>query len=199
MNQYFNLSKSDNQKEIHLVDDPEYGSYEREENSKSDDLLVTAFKKVWEKKSQSIRDTIEENIDSGKSYKYFAIFLAIGCVFLLLSLFFLPTVVLSPHKFAMLFSIGSMCILASMAFYRGPVTYTKRLFRKDQALISIMYIISLFLTLYASMIAGSFLLTMISCGIQLFSLLWFVTGSFPGGTTGIKACASAIREKILGR
>mmetsp|Transcript_11185 Transcript_11185/g.11149 ORF Transcript_11185/g.11149 Transcript_11185/m.11149 type:complete len:87 (+) Transcript_11185:47-307(+) len=86
-----------------------------------------------------------------------------------------------------------------MAFYRGPITYTKRLFRKDQALVSILYLVSLFMTLYASVIAGSFLLTIISCAVQLFALLWFVTGSFPGGTIGLKACFNAITEKVLGR
>ena len=130
-------------------------------------MLITAFKKVWTQKAQGLRDSIEENLDSGKSYKYFAIFLGIGCLFLFMSFLFLPTVVLSPHKFALLFSIGSMCMLVSMAFYRGPATYTKRLFRKDQALFSGSYLISLFLTLYASIILDSYILTILACMVQV--------------------------------
>mmetsp|Transcript_24609 Transcript_24609/g.21834 ORF Transcript_24609/g.21834 Transcript_24609/m.21834 type:complete len:108 (+) Transcript_24609:23-346(+) len=107
MSKYFSFAKSDKPSEEQLVEDPEYGSYEKIDKKK-DDLLVSAFKQVWEKKSQQLRDTIEESVDTGKSYKYFAVFLGIGCLFLLLSLLFLPTIVFSPHKFAMLFTLGSL-------------------------------------------------------------------------------------------
>lgn len=119
------------------------------------------------KKAQGLKDTIEENMDSGKSYKMFGIFLGIGCLFLFLAFLFLPTVILSPHKFAMLFSIGSMWMLISMAFFRGPATYTKRLFRRDQALFSISYLVSLFLTLYCSIIMDNYILTILSCAVQV--------------------------------
>ena len=139
----------------------DYGNYEKLDKKKND-LLMNAFQKVWQGKSQQLKDTIEENMDSGRSYKFFAIFLGIGVLFLFLSLLFLPTVIFSPHKFAMLFSLGSICMLVSMAFYRGPLTYTKRLMKKDQALFSIAYIFSLFLTLYASIIMGSYIVTILA-------------------------------------
>ena len=65
MSKYFSLSKTQKQSEEHLVEDQEYGSYEKIEEKKND-LLVSAFKQVWQKKSQALRDTIEENMDSGK-------------------------------------------------------------------------------------------------------------------------------------
>ena len=116
-------------------------------------------------KAQGLRDSIEENLDSGKSYKYFVIFFAIGWLFLFLSCMFL--FVLSIHKFSLLFSVGSICMLVSMAFYRGPATYTKRLFRKDQALFSIWYLVSLFMTLYMSLIWNSTIMTMVACSVQV--------------------------------
>ena len=166
MEKYFRVfQKKDNQKESldnSLVADQEYGSYEKKIEEKKNEVVVNAFRQVWEKKSQQLKDSIEESMDTGKSYKYFAIFLGIGALFLFLSVLFLPTVIFSPHKFALLFSIGSVCMLISMAFYRGPKTYLKKLFRKDQALFSIAYICSLFLTLFSSVIMGSYLLTILA-------------------------------------
>ena len=107
MSKYFSFTKSDKPTQEHLVDDPEYGSYEKIDKKK-DELLVSAFKQVWERKSQQLRDTIEENMDSGRNYTLFAIFLGIGLLFLFISLIFLPAAIFSPHQFAMLFTVSSI-------------------------------------------------------------------------------------------
>ena len=53
-------------------------------------------------------------------YPYFALVFGIGCLFLFLSLWFLPMIVVAPRKCANLFNMGSICILSSFAILRGP-------------------------------------------------------------------------------
>jgi len=62
---------------------------------------------------------------SAERMQWFGILLVSGIVFLSLSFAFLPMVVLSPHKFALMFSMGSACIFSAQVSLRGLVLLQK--------------------------------------------------------------------------
>jgi hypothetical protein len=60
------------------------------------------------------------SIPSSQQLVYFFSFLAAGGVFLLLAfMVFLPVIILAPAKFALAFTLGSLCIMAGFLQLRG--------------------------------------------------------------------------------
>jgi hypothetical protein len=56
-----------------------------------------------------------------------------GLVFLSLSFFvFLPLIIIAPSKFAMTFTLGCMCVLASFAALRGWQQQVKDMFVRER-------------------------------------------------------------------
>ena len=102
-------------------------------------------------------------MDKGKSLKWSIVLLLISVICFFMSVLFLPVIVVSPHKFAFLFTCGSITALASMACYHGPGTYVGKLFGKDKCIFTVCYIASLIITLWCSLIMDSYILTLIAC------------------------------------
>ena len=90
-----------------------------------------------------------------------------GGVFFFLAFTMLPMLLISPGKFTMSFTLGSLCIMTALAFLRNPINYIKSLFEKDRIIISLVYISSLFLALYASLISGSYFMSIIALGVEV--------------------------------
>ena len=114
---------------------------------------------------ESIRNTATNLYE--KNYKYFAIAFGCGILLIILSLFFLPLAVISPQKFSLLFSLGSICILSSFAFLQNPYDYFMSLFSGEKLIFSVCYIGSLLLSIYASLIIKNYILTIIVTFIQV--------------------------------
>lgn len=81
--------------------------------------LMNTIKTGLINRALGVKETLTNTMDTGRNLTYFAIFLFIGILLILLSTFFLPVVVLSPHKFACLFSLGSLSIFIGLAYYHG--------------------------------------------------------------------------------
>eukprot|EP01071_Lankesteria_metandrocarpae_P014753 Lankesteria_metandrocarpae@DN890_c0_g1_i1.p1 len=112
---------------------------------------------------------------------YFVLFLGIGFAFIFLAFMFLPTIVFAPQKFALLFTLGSICMIASLVVIKGVSPLVKHLFSKKKILYSLAYFGSLFGTVYASVVTGSYLLTLLSAAIQMVSLFALLVSYVPGG------------------
>ncbi|GMT15111.1 hypothetical protein PFISCL1PPCAC_6408, partial [Pristionchus fissidentatus] len=106
------------------------------------------------------------------------------------SAFLLPVLLLQTRKFAALNSLGSAMLLASFVFVWGPLTYLSMLFDPSRRLVSICYLSSVFATLYSSLWLKSYIFTVLASTFQLFSLVWFVMSSVPGGERGLRFMAS---------
>jgi hypothetical protein len=78
-----------------------------------------------------------------------AVFFGIGVFFLLAAFTSLPFILISPASFNMYFSMASSCMLTSVSFYYGPLNYVKTLFNAENRMISGMYVLSTFASLYA--------------------------------------------------
>ena len=90
-----------------------------------------------------------------------------GALFLLISFMLLPAIVLSPQKFSMFFTLGSVFLLVGFAFMKGPYKYAKNLFAKERLLFSVAYLASIIFTIYASIIVGSYLMTILASALQV--------------------------------
>lgn len=113
-------------------------------------------------------------MDTGRNWGYFSICLLAGCFFFFLAFTMLPMILISPGKFTLSFTLGSICIMAALAFLRNPVKYLKSLFEKDRILVSSAYICSLVLGLYASLISSSYFFTILAILVEVSFLLTLV-------------------------
>ena len=108
------------------------------------------------------RELITGSSNSGASMKYFLMFLGVAVLFFALSFLFLPVVYLYPYKFALLFTLGSINVIIGLAFYHGPFAYLKVMFSRDKFVFSLMYILSIVFTIWASSMYKSYIFTILA-------------------------------------
>lgn len=102
-----------------------------------------------------------------KNYYAFGAFLIVGGLFLFLSLTFLPLIFFAPNKFNLFFSLGSLFLHCSMSFFYGPMTYIGMLFKRENFVITPLYMGSLFLSIFSSLFWGSYFLAFLILALQV--------------------------------
>ena len=143
---------------------------------------------------KSISSTTSAALDSAavtqQQYAYFFGFLGVGVLLVLLSFFvFLPMIILRPSKFAITFSLGSMLILMSLGFLRGWKSMVQGMVERERIGPSALYVGSLVGTLWASLVAKSYLLSIGMVGVQVAMLTYYVVSLVPGGAAGLRVLA----------
>jgi len=128
----------------------------------------------------------------------FAILAGIGIVCMILAFTFLPIVIISPHKFALLFTLGSGLMLLSFSFLRGHGNFVKHMASMERLPFSASYLTSLVGTLYCSLVMGSYLLTLIFSLIQVVALAYFLVSYIPGGTSALTFMGSMVGNGLKG-
>ena len=104
----------------------------------------------------------------------------------------------------MLLNIGSICVLSSFAVLKGGFYqyFVVELILGPRKFYALAYLLSIFASIYASLILKSYLLTLVTMTAEFVILLYFVCSSFPGGHTGLNYMGSllwsAIRNCCLG-
>lgn len=102
-----------------------------------------------------------------KDYTKAFILVALAGVFMLFAVFSLPTLILSPQKFTTLFTLAVVCLLGALAFLNGPATYAKKLTEKKNVVATCVLFGSMILSLYFSIIEGSYLWSILFCIIEV--------------------------------
>eukprot|EP00452_MALV-II_sp_L67-6_P000307 gene307-163_t len=121
---------------------------------------------------------------STQTWMYFFALLAIGVFFIFCSSFALPFIIFSPHKFASLFTLGSLFVLSSFVVLRGPDRFQRHMFEtKQKKWISLSYLGSLATTLYFTYIWPHYIFILASVLVQCVALLYFLFSYIPGGTS----------------
>jgi len=111
----------------------------------------------------------------------FAGIFMLGLMLVSLSLSFLPLLPIQPQKFALLFSLGSMTMLGSVAFLKGPAAFLGAMAQRDKIPFSVAYGVGLLGSFWATLIARSYLFTAIFVFAQVVGLLYFLASFVPGG------------------
>lgn len=164
-------------------------------------LLQTGFSAVKDGASRMLdgansmvnatRATIADNPLSSQSMLVFGVVAAVGVLFMFLAFLTLPLLVFAPSKFALLFTMGSLCFLAALALLRGVTALSRHLIEPSRLPFTAVYFSSLFLTLYATLMAKSYVLTLVFSVLQLCGLASFLVSYIPGGTHMLKFLGQA--------
>ena len=111
---------------------------------------------------------------------------ALSAVFLLLAIVSLPTIIFSPQRFTMLFTLAVISLIAGLAFLNGPATYVKKVTgdRKNLVATGVLFG-SMIFSLYFSIVAGSYLMSLLLCFVELNAVLLFFCNTFPAAQFGI--------------
>ncbi|CDJ39217.1 SFT2-like domain-containing protein, putative [Eimeria tenella] len=137
------------------------------------------------------RATISDNPLSSQNMLMFGVVAAVGVLFMFLAFLTLPLLVFAPSKFALLFTMGSLCFLAALALLRGVAALSRHLVEPSRLPFTAVYFSSLFLTLYATLMAKSYVLTLVFSVLQLCGLTSFLVSYIPGGSHMLKFMGQA--------
>lgn len=126
----------------------------------------------------------------------------LGVFFVMISLNFLPTLLLKPANFALFFTVGSVTMLSSFAYLHGPEAFWAQLTSESKRPFSAAYAGGLLGTLAATVVMRSYWLTAIFALLQAVALLYLVFSYLPGGTSFLnligRAGSRSARSVVLG-
>ena len=108
-----------------------------------------------------------------KSYSKAAICFCLASVFITFCAVFVFSIVLSPQKFVFMFTLCMLSVLSGLAFMNGPRMYVKKLFISKNLIASSIFVSSIVLSLYFSIVSASYLLSLLFCIIQLNAMVYF--------------------------
>ncbi|SBT80201.1 protein transport protein SFT2, putative [Plasmodium malariae] len=129
---------------------------------------------------------------SYKNFPIFCLLFGISILFMILSFFTLPMIVISPRQFGSLFTISSICFVASLSFLKGISSLYYHLIEKKRLPFTAAYILSLLSTLYFTIIKPLYLLALITSVVQVLALISFIVSYIPGGSGAIKMLINAL-------
>ncbi|XP_040469026.1 vesicle transport protein SFT2C [Falco naumanni] len=111
-----------------------------------------------------------------------------------LAALYAPLLLLRARKFALLWSLGSLCALGAAALLRGPA----RLLR-EPGRGSLLYLGALGGTLYAALGLRSTLLTALGAAVQLGAAAAALLAVLPGGAAGLRRLAGLLGAALRRR
>lgn len=111
-----------------------------------------------------------------------------------LAALYAPLLLLRARKFALLWSLGSLCALGAAALLRGPT----RLLREPSRG-SLLYLGALGGTLYAALGLRSTLLTALGAAVQLGAAAAALLAALPGGAAGLRRIAGLLSAALRRR
>lgn len=138
-------------------------------------------------------------LSNDKSIINSTIAFAVAAFFLLMCFFLLPSIVVMPSKFVMCFTFAMLSLLIGMAFASGPRMYVKKLFLAKNLYASLFLIISILCALWFSVIAQSYLLSLLFCVFELNSILYFFCNTSAVSLETVKWVCKGLASWIGGR
>jgi hypothetical protein len=131
-----------------------------------------------------------------KSYMYAAVAFVVAGIFIFMSLMMLPMIVLSPSKFVCTFSLAMCSMIVGLSLLKGVRVYIKDMFNAKNRVASIALIISMMLSLYFSLIQGSYIWSIVFCVVMLNCLIFFFCNTSPIGVEQVKWMGSSMWSMI---
>jgi len=107
----------------------------------------------------------------------------IGWLLSSLSLIAIPQIARHPEKFALLYTAGNVVSLASTAFLWGPSKQIRDMFKPERAGATIVYLMSMALTLFCAFGLKLVMPTLIALAIQFLAMVWYCASYIPYGHT----------------
>ena len=144
-----------------------------------------------------LKNFLISKIQVETSYIKFGIVFFTGIVVIIISLLFLPLVVIAPKKFTLLFALGTFVSISSFIFYFGTNKFFEVLFNKDRIWFTLIYLIGFFGCLFFPVFFNkNYFLVLIFSGLELISTLFFILTFLPGGYGSIKMLSNLFCSQI---
>eukprot|EP00501_MAST-03F_sp_TOSAG23-6_P002675 GSMAST32.ASY1.ANO1.2822.1 assembled CDS len=119
--------------------------------------------------------------------KAFTVLIIVSIVFFVLAFAVgLPMVILSPAKFALSFTLGSLSFMSAFAMLEGPWNHLQRIVTYERLPFTITYFLSMGATLYSSLILRQYVAVIFFSCLQVAALLFYASSYFPGGVVAMK-------------
>mmetsp|Transcript_12017 Transcript_12017/g.36150 ORF Transcript_12017/g.36150 Transcript_12017/m.36150 type:complete len:351 (+) Transcript_12017:1089-2141(+) len=100
-------------------------------------------------RGKDVSDSAAATLEASRRFRLFLAWLFVSVFFFALALFVgLPVLVLRPQKFALCFTLGSVAYMASFAALRGLEAQLRMLCRRERALFSAAYLLTMLATLH---------------------------------------------------
>ncbi|CAI5717698.1 unnamed protein product [Hyaloperonospora brassicae] len=131
-------------------------------------------------------------------FKYFVAMTLLGLLFFGMAFVFLPLLVVRPSKFALSFTLGSMCCMSAVAMLKGPAAYAVELLQPHRLLLTCAYFVTLGCTLYSCLVLGDYVFVVLSAVLQLLTLGSFALSAFPSGTSSLRAFTTLFWKSARG-
>ncbi|XP_033763978.1 protein transport protein SFT2-like [Pecten maximus] len=154
--------------------------------------------------SQAQRDPYLPSLTKKQRILGFVICLLLGTFCFSLASLYIPLLLLKARKFAVLYSLGSVFVIASFSLLWGPMNHIKHLCSVERMPFTVAYFGTMFATLYFSLWVRSTIFTVLCAVGQILALVWYIVSYIPGGQTGMKffskifyATASKTVQKTL--
>jgi len=116
----------------------------------------------------------------------FVIAFGLGMVLSLFSTTYLTT--FRIYKFGLVYTLGNMLSIVSSMMFVGPTRYARTMCKASRRGASVVYFLSLFLTLYAAVVLKARGITVLLVLVQMSSLLWLYLSYIPYGRKLVLSC-----------
>lgn len=126
----------------------------------------------------------------------FALTFAGSIICYLICIFLFPILSLKPRKFAFLWSLGSIFFLVSFGVLQGFKAYMEHLFSSTRMIFTVVFISSIFLTLFSSLSLKSTILSILFAVVQLISAIWYTVSYFPMGQQTLNLASGVARSQV---
>lgn len=128
----------------------------------------------------------------------FAICFVLGWIVNFMSVSSLSTIVISPTRFAVLYSLGNILSMCSTMFLFGPVKQLKSMLDPARVSATIVYMASIALTLFSAFYLHSVFFVMVALSIQLCAMVWYCASYIPFGRDLLKRFFTGCCGSCLG-
>ena len=165
-------------------------------SNEQQEIKISSSNEISEKTyKDKIKDYLIDKIEIEKSIIIFLALFGTGILLLFLSLVFLPVIIITPAKFSLCFSLGSLLFLTSFLFWYGTKKYFEKIFSKERFWISILFVVSIFIGCGFAL-GKHYLISLICSVFQLVSLVLFILTFLPGGKLGINCIKNIIKSPL---
>uniref|UniRef100_A0A7S3DIC6 Vesicle transport protein n=1 Tax=Palpitomonas bilix TaxID=652834 RepID=A0A7S3DIC6_9EUKA len=118
----------------------------------------------------------------------FAICALVGLVCGFISVWTVPMIIVNPASFATVYTIANLSLLGGTFFIVGPLRQLKAMCKPKRAVASIMYIVSLIVTIIMAVVVKSWIGALVAIVVQFFAVVWYIASYVPYGRECLKSC-----------
>ena len=116
---------------------------------------------------------------------------------LFVSLINIFSIVTSPGKFVVIFTMAVLAAIIGLAQWNGPQTYMNRIFEKQNLVKTVVLFGSMFLALWFSLVNSSYILSLAFTIIEFNAIMLYFCNTFPLGKGSIQQAKSSAANAVV--